>query len=225
VLVVGFPAGPWQTNCWIVAPARGEQCVVIDPGYDAVGQLDEVIAEHRLQPVAVLLSHGHVDHTWSVTPVCGARDVPALMHPADRFMLTDPNASLGIPAGAPIMGRFEWAEPSEVRELADGESLSLAGLDLRVDWAPGHTEGSVAFGCEGELFSGDLLFAGSIGRTDLPGGSFEQIQESLARVALALPDETVVRPGHGPDTTIGRERLANPFLADLPTASPVRRGL
>ena len=84
MLVVGFPAGPWETNCWVVAPDRGEQCVVIDPGYDAVGQLDEVIAEHRLQPVAVLLSHGHVDHTWSVAPVCGAQDVPALIHPADR---------------------------------------------------------------------------------------------------------------------------------------------
>lgn len=226
MLVVGFPAGPWETNCWVVAPDHGEQCVVIDPGYDAVGLLDEVIAEHRLQPVAVLLSHGHVDHTWSVTPVCGARDVPALMHPADRFMLTDPNASLGIPSTTPIMGRFEWAEPADVRELTDGETLSLAGLDLTVDWAPGHTKGSVTFSCGPDFFAGDLLFAGSIGRTDLPGGSFEEMQASLARVALALPDETVVRPGHGPDTTIGRERALNPFLADLPaSAPPVRRGL
>jgi glyoxylase-like metal-dependent hydrolase (beta-lactamase superfamily II) len=209
----------------VVAPDRGEQCVVIDPGYDAVGQLDEVIAEHRLQPVAVLLSHGHVDHTWSVTPVCGARDVPALIHPADRFMLTDPNASLGIPSSTPIMGRYEWAEPSDVRELADGEALSLAGLDMTVDLTPGHTKGSVTFTCGTDFFAGDLLFAGSIGRTDLPGGSFEEMQESLARVALALPDETVVRPGHGPDTTIGRERQSNPFLLDLPSASPVRRGL
>jgi glyoxylase-like metal-dependent hydrolase (beta-lactamase superfamily II) len=207
----------------VVAPDRGEQCIVIDPGYDAVGQLDEVIAEHRLQPVAVLLSHGHVDHTWSVTPVCGARDVPALIHPADRFMLTDPNASLGIPSSTPIMGRFEWAEPSDVRELADGESLSLAGLDVTVDCAPGHTKGSVTFTSGDDFFAGDLLFAGSIGRTDLPGGSFEEMQESLARVALALPDETVVRPGHGPDTTIGRERMTNPFLTDLPSSRPVAR--
>jgi glyoxylase-like metal-dependent hydrolase (beta-lactamase superfamily II) len=207
----------------VVAPDRGEQCVVIDPGYDAVGQLDEVIAEHRLHPVAVLLSHGHVDHTWSVTPVCGARDVPALIHAADRFMLTDPNASLGIPSSTPIMGRFEWAEPADVRELADGEQLSFAGLDLTVDLAPGHTQGSVTFTSGGDFFAGDLLFAGSIGRTDLPGGSFEQMQESLAKVALGLPDDTVVRPGHGPDTTIGRERQSNPFLLDLPSASPVRR--
>jgi glyoxylase-like metal-dependent hydrolase (beta-lactamase superfamily II) len=225
VLVVGFPAGPWETNCWIVAPARGEQCVVIDPGHGAEGPLDDVLAEHKLQPVAVLLSHGHVDHTWSVSPVCGAKDVPALIHPEDRGMLTDPGSSLGLPSGTPILGRFEWAEPADVRELRDAETLSLAGLDLTVDWTPGHTRGSVTFTCGDEFFSGDLLFAGSIGRTDLPGGSFEQMQASLAKVPMALPDDTVVRPGHGPDTTIGRERLTNPFLADLPAASPVRRGL
>jgi glyoxylase-like metal-dependent hydrolase (beta-lactamase superfamily II) len=227
VLVIGFPAGPWETNCFVVAPARGEQCVVIDPGYGADSVLDEVFADHHLQPVAVLLSHGHVDHTWSVTPVCGAKDVPALIHPADRFMLSDPNASLGIPSSTPIFGRFEWAEPSDVREIVDGEVLSLAGLDLRVDATPGHTKGSITFTGDGEFFSGDLLFANSIGRTDLPGGSFAEIQESLARVALPLPDETVVRPGHGPDTTIGRERRFNPFLADLTDDPPaeVRRGM
>jgi hydroxyacylglutathione hydrolase len=226
VLVVGFPAGPWETNCWVVAPARGEQCVVIDPGYDAEGPLDDVLSEHGLAPVAVLLTHGHVDHLWSVVPVCGAKNVPALIHPADRALMTDPFAGLGIPAGTPIFGRLEWSEPDDVRELVDGEVLSLAGLDLRVDTVPGHTRGSVTFGADGEFFSGDLLFAGSIGRTDLPGGSFEQIQESLARVPLALPDETVVRPGHGPDTTIGRERATNPFLLNLPVSpAPVRRGL
>lgn len=226
MLVVGFPTGPWETNCWVVAPERGEQCLVIDPGYGADGPLDEVLATHRLQPVAVLLTHGHVDHTWSVTPVCGAKDVPALIHPADRGMLTDPNSGLGVPSSTPIMGRFDWAEPADVRELTDGETLSLAGLDLVVDWVPGHTRGSVTFTCAGEFFSGDLLFAGSIGRTDLPGGSYEQMLASLARVPLGLPDETTVRPGHGPDTTIGRERAANPFLADLSAPpAPAKRGM
>jgi hydroxyacylglutathione hydrolase len=224
VLVVGFPAGPWETNCWVVAPGRGEQCVVIDPGHGVEARLDEVLDEHRLAPVAVLLTHGHVDHTWSVTPVCGAKDVPALIHPDDRAMLTNPFDGLGIRPGTPILGRLEWAEPDDVRELDDGETLSLAGLELRVDAVPGHTRGSVTFGCDGELFAGDLLFAGSIGRTDLPGGSYEEILQSLARVPLALPDETVVRPGHGPDTTIGRERATNPFLAEL-QAAPVTRGL
>ena len=212
MLVVGFPAGPWQTNCWVVAPAAGEECVVIDPGYDAEGPLDAILEEHRLRPVAVLLTHGHVDHTWSVVPVCGAKGVPALMHPADRSMLLDPGVAIGAPPGTPILGRLDWAEPDDVRELKDGEFLELAGVKLRVDETPGHTPGSITFLSGDDYFSGDLLFAGSIGRTDFPGGSFEQIQESLQRVALALPDDTVVRPGHGPDTTIGRERVSNPFM-------------
>ena len=219
VLTVGFPAGPWQTNCWVVAPAGGEECVVIDPGHGAEQPLDAILDEHRLRPVAVLLTHGHLDHVWSVVPVCGARGVPALIHPADRGMLLDPNSAIGAPPGTPILGRLDWSEPDDVRELADGEVLSLAGLELRVDATPGHTLGSVTFTSTGsgvgEFFSGDLLFAGSIGRTDFPGGSFEQMQQSLLRVPLALPDDTVVRPGHGPDTTIGRERASNPFLLDL----------
>jgi glyoxylase-like metal-dependent hydrolase (beta-lactamase superfamily II) len=212
VFVVGFPAGPWQTNCWVVAPAAGEECVVIDPGHGAEQPLDDVLREHRLRPVAVLLTHGHVDHTWSVVPVCGAKGVPALIHPADRRMLVEPASAIGAPPGTPILGRLDWAEPDDVRELRDGEVLALAGIELRVDETPGHTPGSITFGTADRLFSGDLLFAGSIGRTDFPGGSFEQIQESLQRVALALPDDTVVRPGHGPDTTIGRERASNPFM-------------
>lgn len=224
MLVVGFPAGPWQTNCWVVAPAAGEQCVVIDPGHGAEGPLDEILAKHRLQPVAVLLSHGHVDHIWSVVPVCGAKDVPALIHPADRAMLADPGVAVGMPPGTPILGRLDWAEPADVRELKDGQTLELAGLSFRVDETPGHTPGSVTFTAGADFFSGDLLFAGSIGRVDFPGGSWEQMQESLRRVPLAMPDETVVRPGHGPDTTVGRERASNPFLLEL-AAPPAARGL
>jgi glyoxylase-like metal-dependent hydrolase (beta-lactamase superfamily II) len=222
VLVVGFPAGPWQTNCWVVAPAAGEECVVIDPGHGAERPLDDVLTEHRLRPVAVLLTHGHVDHTWSVVPVCGAKGVPALIHPADRRMLVEPASAIGAPPGTPILGRLDWAEPDDVRELRDGEVLGLAGLELRVDETPGHTPGSITFGAADRLFAGDLLFAGSIGRTDFPGGSFEQMQQSLLRVPLALPDDTVVHPGHGPDTTIGRERATNPFLHDLATSPPAR---
>ena len=112
-----------------------------------------------------------------------------------------------------------------MRELDDGDVLDLAGLSLRVDETPGHTPGSITFMGSGELFAGDLLFAGSIGRTDLPGGSFAQMQESLLRVPLALPDDTVVRPGHGPDTTIGRERATNPFLLELQAEKRAPSGL
>jgi glyoxylase-like metal-dependent hydrolase (beta-lactamase superfamily II) len=222
MLVVGFPAGPWQTNCWVVAPGPGQECVVIDPGYGAEQPLDDTLREHHLQPVAVILSHGHVDHTWSVVPVCGAKGVPAWIHPDDRGQLDDPLGAMGVPPGTPLFGRLTFGEPDDVRELADGAVLDLAGLDLSVEHAPGHTPGSVTFCAGGEMFSGDLLFAGSIGRTDLPGGSTEEISRSLARVCLPKDDETVVRPGHGPTTTIGAERASNPFLLDVAAAAGAR---
>jgi hydroxyacylglutathione hydrolase len=218
VLVDGFPAGPPGTNCFVVAPGPGEQCVVIDPGIEAVGPLDDLLAKHRLRPAAVLLTHGHLDHTFSVVPVCGARDVPAWIHPDDRAQLTDPLTWIGMPPGTPFLGMasLPTAEPADLRELADGETLQLAGLDLGVRHTPGHTLGSVVFTLDTPdaplLFAGDLLFAGSIGRTDLPGGSYPAMLESLARVVLPMDDATVVHPGHGPATTIGRERATNPYL-------------
>jgi hydroxyacylglutathione hydrolase len=221
VFVAGFPAGSFATNCYAVAPAAGEECVIIDPGQDAEAGLDEVLREHRLKPVAVILTHGHIDHIWSVAPVCGARDVPAYIHPDDRALLTDPARGLSLAAGQQLFGGISFAEPDDVRELTDGTVLELAGLSLTVDHAPGHTPGSVTFRTPAAeeipevLFSGDLLFAGSIGRTDLPGGDHPTILRSLAGVCLTLPDETVVLPGHGAQTTIGRERATNPYLADL----------
>jgi hydroxyacylglutathione hydrolase len=193
VLVEGFPAQLADTNCWVVAPAAGEQCVIVDPGVGVGPQLDAVIAEHRLHPVAVLLTHGHLDHTFSVFPVCSARDVPAYIHGADRSAVADPWTSMGLPYGAPIFGvaGLTFAEPDDVRELDDGAVLDLAGLTLRVEHAPGHTEGSVVFctagadaDAPGVMFSGDVLFAGSIGRMDLRGGSEQAMARSLERVIL-----------------------------------------
>jgi hydroxyacylglutathione hydrolase len=233
VLVEGFPAGPPATNCYVVAPAAGEQCVVVDPGIGADAPLDDLLGRRRLHPVAVLLTHGHCDHTFSVLPVCGAKDVPAYIHPADRGQLTDPWTPIGLPRHTPLFGRLRWAEPADVRTLADGEILEIAGLSLRVDLAPGHTPGSVTFTAPQAdpdtdapvLFSGDLLFAGSIGRTDFPGGSYQEILRSLARVVLPLPDDTVVLSGHGPATTVGRERAGNPYLREAMPASGPRTGL
>ncbi|HEU5265301.1 MAG TPA: MBL fold metallo-hydrolase [Jatrophihabitans sp.] len=219
MLISGFPSDLTDTNCWVVAPARGEQCVVIDPGIGVTGQLDEVIAEHRLHPVAVLLTHGHFDHTFSVLPVCEARDVPAYIHPADRGQLTDPWSGVGMPPGTPLLGQLTFAEPADVRELAPEDKIDLAGLTFAVTHAPGHSRGSVVFGVTGPdeplVFSGDVLFAGSIGRTDLPGGSMAQMTASLRDVILPMDDATVVHPGHGPSTTIARERGTNPFLQGL----------
>jgi glyoxylase-like metal-dependent hydrolase (beta-lactamase superfamily II) len=233
VLVAGFPAAAFGTNCYVLAPAAGEECLVVDPGVDVVRQLDEVLEEHRLQPVAVLLTHGHIDHTFSVTPVCGARDVPAYVHPGDRAMLADPMIGLSRDMRELFGGRFSWAEPDDVAELVDGAMLPLAGLEVSVDHAPGHTPGSVMFRLPEDgrelCLSGDVLFAGSIGRTDLPGGDHAAMLASLATKVLPLPDETVVLPGHGPRTTVGRERAANPFLADaaarVRSAAAPSRGL
>ncbi|WP_329130114.1 MBL fold metallo-hydrolase [Streptomyces sp. NBC_01476] len=220
MLIAGFPAGAWGTNCYVVAPAAGEECVIIDPGHLAAQGVEDTLAKHRLKPVAVILSHGHIDHVASVVPVCGARGIPAWIHPEDRFMLSDPEKALGRAFGAQLLGELTVGEPDDLRELTDGAGLPLAGLEFSVAHAPGHTRGSVTFrlpetaGIPSVLFSGDLLFAGSVGRTDLPGGSTAELHESLARVCLPLDDSTVVLSGHGPQTTIGRERATNPYLGE-----------
>jgi hydroxyacylglutathione hydrolase len=222
VLVAGFPAGSFAANCYLVATEPGTECLIIDPGEDAEPGIAEIVARHRLKPVAVLLTHGHIDHVWSVAPVCGATGIPAYIHPADRALLTDPARGLSLRPGLELFGGLTFSEPDDVRELTDGAVLSLAGLEITVDHAPGHTPGSVAFRSgTSVMFSGDLLFAGSIGRTDLPGGDPAAMMDSLARVCLTLPDETAVLPGHGPRTTIGAERAGNQFLAGLrPGAGP-----
>jgi hydroxyacylglutathione hydrolase len=223
VFIASFPAGPWQTNCYVVATGAGEECVIVDPGMDAGPTVADVVAEHRLKPVAVLLTHGHLDHTFSVTPLCSDYASSAWIHALDRELLIDPLkamsndtrqllARLGLPE--------KMGEPDEVHELTDGVHISLAGIDFRVDHAPGHTKGSVLFrspyapddDVEEIVFSGDVLFAGSIGRTDLPGGSPADMLESLRTKVATLPDSAVVLPGHGPQTTIAQERATNPYL-------------
>ena len=236
MLIAGFPAGSWAANCYVVATGPGSECVVVDPGQDAAAGLAEIVREHRLKPVAVLLTHGHIDHMWSVTPVSGAYDATAWIHPADRHLLADPMAGISSETAAMLLGgRYEFVEPDDVAELADGQSLELAGLAVTVDHTPGHTQGSVTFRTpyQGDdvsevMFSGDLLFAGSIGRTDLPGGDHATMLETLRAKVLTLPDDVVVLPGHGDQTSIGRERATNPFLLDLAdsgAAGQVTRGL
>jgi hydroxyacylglutathione hydrolase len=234
VLVAGFPAGAFAANCYVVAPAAGEECVIIDPGQDAERGIEELLARYRLKPIAVLLTHGHIDHIWSVGPVCGAKGIPAYIHPDDRELLSDPGKGMGLLGWQQLFGGMTFTEPDDVLELADNTVFTLASVDFTVSHVPGHTEGSVTFRTTEEaaapdgtseldvLFSGDLLFAGSIGRTDLPGGDHQKMMSSLAKT-LTLPDATVVLPGHGPQTTIGAERAANPFLAGI--QRPAQKGL
>ena len=132
MLVTGFPAGTFQTNCWLVATAPGSEALVVDPGQDALGGIDELCQRHRLKPVAALLTHGHLDHVWTVAPLAGAREIPAFVHPADRHLLTDPLAGFAPEARA-AFGGLRLQEPDDVRELADGQVVELAGLRLHVD--------------------------------------------------------------------------------------------
>ena len=223
MLIAGFPAGPWGTNCYVVATGPGAECVVVDPGKDAADGVAEVVREHRLKPVAVLVTHGHIDHMWCVAPVAGSYDATAWIHPDDRHLLSNPMAGISPEtAGMLLGGKYEFAEPDDVVELADRQTVQLAGVDFLVDHTPGHTPGSVAFrtpygeqGVSELMFSGDLLFAGSIGRTDLPGGDHPTMLRSLRERVLPLADDIVVLPGHGEQTSIGRERATNPFLLDL----------
>ncbi|MDQ0381939.1 MBL fold metallo-hydrolase [Amycolatopsis thermophila] len=201
MLVVGFGAGALQANCYLLAPGADTACVVVDPGQDSAGAVAGALAEHRLTPVAVLATHGHPDHVADAALLTAAHDVPMWIHPADR-------------------GLYDGGEPADVRELT-GAPLELADLVIEVDPAPGHTAGSVVFRVAtpegGRLaLTGDTLFAGSIGR-----GDHRRLGESLRDVLLPLPDDTVVLPGHGPATTIGRERAGNPFLSGARSVVPV----
>jgi glyoxylase-like metal-dependent hydrolase (beta-lactamase superfamily II) len=195
VLVVGFPAGAFQANCYLLASGPGADCVIVDPGQDAAGKIGEAVREHGLTPVGMLATHGHFDHVRSAAEVGEEHGLPLRLHPADTGLLED---------------------RVTVDPLSEG-FLDLAGLGITVESVPGHTAGSVQFRLEtpegGRLvLTGDTLFAGSVGRTDRPGGDPGELTHSLLTKVLTLSDEVVVLPGHGASTTIGRERSANPFL-------------
>src|SRR5580700_1098305 len=143
VLVSGFPAGSFAANCYVLATGPGSECLIIDPGQDAEQGIDEIIERYRLRPAAVLVTHGHIDHIWSVAPVCGAKDIPAYIHPADRALLTDPARGLPMQPGQQFLRGLTFAEPADVVELAGGMTLDLAGVQVVVDYAPGHTPGSL----------------------------------------------------------------------------------
>ncbi|CAB4769245.1 unannotated protein [freshwater metagenome] len=190
--------------------------MVFDPGIanpDLVRAIEDALDRHHLTPVAIIATHGHLDHTFSIQPLAAKSGIPAYIHSADRELLAHPERALS-PETTSLFGHLSFSEPDDVIELHDGMKVHLAGMELVFDHSPGHTEGSVCIREEsaGLLFSGDVLFNNGIGRTDLPTGSPAKMRTSLLKV-FELDDAYRVFPGHGPTTTIGDERLHNEYLA------------
>lgn len=216
MLIDSFAAPMFATNCWVLAPEAGSECIVIDPGMpDVSHQLTELLEKHNLKPVAIIATHGHLDHTFSIKPIADGYGIPSYIHSEDRAFLAHPEKLHGPDFVATLSG-MNFAEPSDVRELRNGDVIDLVGLSFKAIHAPGHTRGSLMFEVSNEvIISGDVLFAGSIGRTDLPTGSSKDMEDTLRKKVLPLSDHLRVLPGHGPDTTMQIEKKTNPYLKSL----------
>ncbi len=221
VFVASFPSGPWQANCYLAAAASASPCVIVDPGVGAAPSVRQLLAAHQLTPAGVLLTHGHIDHIASAAELADEWHVPTWIHAADRELLTDPVAGLGPSAGpllASVIGDEPLVEPHDLRLFDSG--VDVAGLSFEVIHAPGHRPGCVMLRtnlsgndrADRLVFSGDVLFAGSIGRTDLPGGDHAVMLDTLRGPVLGLSDTSAILPGHGPQTLMAAERATNPYL-------------
>src|SRR5262245_18096778 len=199
-----FSDNPYASNCWIASADGTDDCVVIDPGFSA-DRVWELVREAGKQPVAALASHGHYDHVGAAAEFCGD-DLPFYIHEADVAALSDPQ-SWGAGAGTPPV------PVKDVRTMVGGDALTFAGFRIEVVHTPVNSPGSVCCPTCARVLSGDLVFAGTVGRSDLPNSSPADMARSLDRF-LELPDPTEVLPGHGPRTTVGRERERNPFLRE-----------
>ena len=214
------PCGPLEANCYIVAAEEGGDCVIIDPGVEAAGWVKGLLCELQVTPVAILATHGHFDHAGDAGTLGSHYGIPTWIHSLDQPMLHDPGLGLDPMFAAWVTKIYQGGgfPPPERVEVLDGrEKLEVAGLSFTIIHAPGHTEGGVLYRLDDPklgtlVFTGDVLFAGAIGRTDLPVGSPAAMKETLTGVVLNLPDSARILPGHGPDSTIERERATNPYL-------------
>jgi hydroxyacylglutathione hydrolase len=202
-----LPVGPLQCNCSVIGDEISREALVIDPG-DDISDVLQLVRKHNLTVKQIVITHAHIDHVGGAMKLRQATGAPILLNQNDYALLKM------LDVQAAWLG---MATPGKVEidhSLAAGDSLKAGSLSATVLHTPGHTEGSIClyFAPEKKLIAGDTLFAGSIGRTDLPGGSYKKIIDSLHQTVLALPDDTIVIPGHGPVTTIGDERQSNPFL-------------
>ena len=216
MFITSFPAPMFATNCWIIAAKAGQECIIIDPGMpDISHEISAIIAENNLKPVAALMTHGHLDHTFSVKPLADGYGIASYIHSEDREYLVRPQGAHGAEFIA-TLDAMSFEEPTDTRNLRHGDLLEILDLKITAIHAPGHTKGSTMFTINDEvLISGDVLFAGSIGRTDLPSGSHEAMVKTLKTRVLPLNDDLCVLPGHGPETTIKFERKNNPYLKEL----------
>jgi glyoxylase-like metal-dependent hydrolase (beta-lactamase superfamily II) len=204
--VVALPNGQFAENCYLVADRRTREAVIIDPGEEPAMFLAEL--DTRAWSLrAIWLTHGHIDHILGVAAVRAATGAPIHLHPRDRPIYD------ALPQFGSWVGMEVAAPPPPDVELRAGTPVRVGGFEFEVRFTPGHSPGSVSFVGHGMVFGGDVLFNGSIGRTDLPGGDFPTLMATIQSQFLSLPDSTVVHSGHGPATTIGVERLTNPFLA------------
>lgn len=203
--------GTFEENCYLVYHPGHQDTLLVDPGEDAERFLAEASSRGRTIS-AIWLTHAHIDHIQGVGAVKAATGAPILLHPKDRTLYDN------LPQQGLWFGLQLPAPPPPDTALSHGQILQLGPVRFEVRHAPGHSAGHVVFVCDGMVLGGDVLFAGSIGRTDLPGGNFETLITSIRSELLTLPDETVVHPGHGPGTTIGQERRSNPFLTGAAVA-------
>jgi glyoxylase-like metal-dependent hydrolase (beta-lactamase superfamily II) len=208
--VRSFTVGPVSENCYVARPDGGDRGVIVDPG-DEPERILAAVDALGIDVDAILLTHCHFDHIGAVAPVAEATGAPVWCPELEVPLLTDIMAY--VPWAG--FGPFESYDPEHT--VAGGERLSMAGLDVDVLFTPGHSPGHVTYAIpdEGVLFSGDVLFKGSVGRVDLPGGDWETLLESIRGLVDAYPEETIVYPGHMAVTTLGAERASNPFLAEL----------